>query len=246
MKNDQTQLTMLYEAVSKQQGFVVVNGLRQSGVEKSLAHVQNHVTGQSSHKQFSILKENSLWSQMMAVPSATLASLQNDAKLRTQLFESDIVYFENTSSYNEFELALRLCEEGRVVVAHFMTPSILTCLHKIFEFVDQESTREHFVWRFAESLLLLYGQQTVTAKESENLIAQEFYLATPDLKKLLQLLNLKKCEEHMKSPTENSGSMTLNQSLIQMILRRKIDLKKAFEVSRDPSDLDLLLKKVGL
>ncbi|MGE5085298.1 MAG: hypothetical protein ACM3MG_03295 [Bacillota bacterium] len=49
----------------------------------------------------------------------------------------------------------------------------------------------------------------------------------------------------MNAP-ENSGILTLNQSLLQHLIRRRIDLKTAFETSREPDHLDQLLKKVGI
>ena len=39
---------------------------------------------------------------------------------------------------------------------------------------------------------------------------------------------------------------SLNQSLIQKLIRRKIDVKTAFASSNDPDELDLQLKKMGL
>ncbi len=39
---------------------------------------------------------------------------------------------------------------------------------------------------------------------------------------------------------------TLNQSLFQAVIQRKIDIKTAFTVSPEPEKLDLMLKKAGI
>ena len=39
---------------------------------------------------------------------------------------------------------------------------------------------------------------------------------------------------------------SLNQALIQRLIRRKIDVKSAFAASIDPDQLDVQLKKLGL
>jgi twitching motility protein PilT len=50
----------------------------------------------------------------------------------------------------------------------------------------------------------------------------------------------------MNDKTEKLGMRTMNQSLFQLLMKRKIELKTAFEFSPAPEDLDLILKKVGV
>jgi twitching motility protein PilT len=247
MKNiDHVIPPQLFDSLNKDQGLILVNGTRQSLIENTVQFSQKKISESSKKRIFSVIKEGSRWTDLTMSTAMTLPQLQSDSVSRAELFKSDVIYFENILNFSELELALRLAEEGRLVVIHFTTPSILTSLHRIFEFVENDSIRTHFIWRLAESISLLYGQTFLGQQDKDLVFAFEMYLVTPELKKLIQTLDLKRCEDFMKSPSENSGFVTLNQSLIQLLLRRKIDLKKAFDVSRDPSDLDQLLKKVGL
>ena len=43
-----------------------------------------------------------------------------------------------------------------------------------------------------------------------------------------------------------TGMSTLNQSLVNLVLRRKIDVKQAFEATIEPEELESLLKKAGV
>ena len=84
------------------------------------------------------------------------------------------------------------------------------------------------------------GAQKVTAHEILTLRIQEKIKMTNDF-------NQKKSFYQMK--LEEYGAdcyQSLNQSLIQRLIRRKIDVKSAFAASSDPDQLDVQLKKLGL
>jgi twitching motility protein PilT len=50
----------------------------------------------------------------------------------------------------------------------------------------------------------------------------------------------------MQVGQNKTGMVTLNQSLLNLILKRKIDIKNAFEESADVEELDSMLKKAGI
>jgi twitching motility protein PilT len=80
----------------------------------------------------------------------------------------------------------------------------------------------------------------------ERVFAHEVLLSKPDVRDFISDENLKGVEHLLVNSAENSGILTLNQSLLQHLIRRRIDLKTAFENSRHPDNLDQLLKKVGI
>jgi hypothetical protein len=43
-----------------------------------------------------------------------------------------------------------------------------------------------------------------------------------------------------------AGMVTMNQSLMSLLLKRKIDMKIGFEASPDPEELDQMLRKAGV
>lgn len=51
--------------------------------------------------------------------------------------------------------------------------------------------------------------------------------------------------EEGRNPARAEGQRSMNQTLLQLILKRKIELRQGFEESPDPDNLDQLLKKVG-
>ena len=50
----------------------------------------------------------------------------------------------------------------------------------------------------------------------------------------------------MQVGQEKSGMITMNQSLVSLIVKRKIDVRTAFSASADPDQLDSMLKKAGI
>jgi twitching motility protein PilT len=84
------------------------------------------------------------------------------------------------------------------------------------------------------------GAQKVTAHEI-------FILRQQEKTKLLNEFSEKK--SFYKIQLEEFGAesyQSLNQSLIQRLIRRKVDVKSAFAASNDPDQLDAQLKKLGL
>lgn len=74
----------------------------------------------------------------------------------------------------------------------------------------------------------------------------ELVLLNQKLKQLLLDGQFQKIEEFIESTSEKTGMKTLNQSLFQAVIQRKIDIKTAFTVSPEPEKLDLMLKKAGI
>jgi twitching motility protein PilT len=50
----------------------------------------------------------------------------------------------------------------------------------------------------------------------------------------------------MQTGQNRTGMVTMNQSLMSLLLKRKIDMKIGFEASPDPEELDQMLRKAGV
>ncbi|MCB0370600.1 MAG: hypothetical protein KDD45_14530, partial [Bdellovibrionales bacterium] len=159
--------------------------------------------------------------------------------------KSDFFIFENITKAIEFEAALEIAEEGRLVFMHCSCMSVASALHRIYGFYLEEQ-RRHYLWRFLDESFLFYSQVEIIGENNNPSLAGEIFLLTSDLKKKLFDNGIFNFEEELKKLDDESGVVTLNQSLLQLLIRRKITLQQAFQVTRDPNDLDLLLKKVGI
>ena len=98
----------------------------------------------------------------------------------------------------------------------------------------------------AEVLSMVVGQRAMAGLAGDRLFAHEILTVKPQVRELIEKEDVHGLERLVLQAPENSGILTLNQSLLQHLIRRRVDIKTAFEVSRDPDGLDALLKKVGI
>ena len=180
------------------------------------------------------------------IKGAHITNFENLYSDSESLKKSEIIFFEDIQFDHEFEKAIHLFEEGRMVLVHMSTFSILSALHRSYGLLKRLSGFQHWIWRLVEGLQLMVSQTGLPGVDGSTVLANEIVLVSPELKKILRTEDMTGFEEFIRNANEQSGILNLNQSLLQMLIRRKIELKTAFESTRDPDDLDQMLKKVGL
>ncbi|WP_415063390.1 twitching motility protein PilT [Bdellovibrio sp.] len=157
----------------------------------------------------------------------------------------DMVVFDDHDDEASIEEALALAEKGLFVIYSMKAPSVINALRRALSVLGGKYG-EHGAPRLAEVLSLASGQYPMSGLGGEKVFAHEVLLMKPQVRSLVEDEDVKGVDNLMANSSENSGILTLNQSLLQHLIRRRVDLKTAFEVSRDPDNLDQLLKKVGI
>lgn len=158
---------------------------------------------------------------------------------------ADVVVLQETVTSKSLAQAMDLCDEGKMVIMAIASHSLMSALHKCLELLSQ-NTNPHSLWRFAEHLKMTISQHPITSTQEETILGFEMLLHTPQMKSWISQGQLQSIESLLQSNQENSGVLSLNQSLLQLLIRRRIDMKQAFLVTHDPDGLDQLLKKVGI
>lgn len=157
----------------------------------------------------------------------------------------DMVVFDGFNDEESLLEAMSLAEQGLFVIYSMKAPSVTNALRRAFSILG-DRFGEHGAPRLAEVLAMVSGQYPVAGLSGEKVFAHEVLIMKPQVRALLEDQDVKGLENLLAHAPENSGILTLNQSLLQHLIRRRVDLKTAFEVSRDPDSLDQLLKKVGI
>lgn len=158
---------------------------------------------------------------------------------------ADVVVLHEALSGSLLAHAMDLCDEGKMVIMTMASHSLMGAFHKCLELISR-APNPHSLWRFAEHLKLAMSQHPVTSLNDETILGFELILNTPQVKEALAEGKLSAVEQLLQTHQENSGVLNLNQSLLQLLIRRRIDMKQAFLVTQDPEGLDQLLKKVGI
>lgn len=232
---------VLRENLARRQGLLLVNGNRFSGIEKFFL---------SAIKQFESEKRTGMVFLRETVKSPfkywsykTIEELDNSGFNLVK--DTEVLIFENMSKPFELEMALECAEEGRLVIMHFCSQSLVSAIHKILSLFP-DSRSQHILWRMLDQLAMSYSQYEIEGENNEIVFAGEIIPFSPEIKKEIYTKGVDSFEERLRTIDFDTGIVTLNQSLLQLLIRRKVSLKRAFEYSKDPQDLDSLLKKVGI
>ncbi len=159
--------------------------------------------------------------------------------------QADIIALDLGFHENVFSRALDLSESGKLVYVALSGSSIVDVIEKLY-YLSPPHRRDNFINRLANQLQVSLGQRLLPSGSDAYVLALEVLLGTPQVKTALRDKDFRGLSEIMSSSGEKTGMRTLNQSLIQHLIRRKIDLKTAFAFSPEPEEMDQLLNKVGI
>ena len=71
-------------------------------------------------------------------------------------------------------------------------------------------------------------------------------ILNPSIRNLIRENKLHQIYGMMQIGQDKSGMITLNQSLLGLVIKRKVDVRTAFMFSSDPEELDKMLKTAGV
>lgn len=169
--------------------------------------------------------------------------------LRTKDFQmfkgTDIVIFDGLFSMDIIPDLIRLAESGVLVMICFAGTSLINGFRQIYSGLPLNSYH-HYVARLSDVYFGGICQYRLLGYQNESLLAYEILMNRPEIKSWIEKEDLESIREYQRASKDHTGVLSLNQSLLQLIIRRKIEIKTAFRVSGDPDHLDDLLKKMGI
>lgn len=143
------------------------------------------------------------------------------------------------------EEAMRVSETGHLVFATLHTSSAIQTINRIVTmFPGDQQDRVRILLSFI--LQGVVTQRLLPGVDGGLVCAAEVLIPTPGVRNLIRENKLHQVYGVMQMGQNKTGMVTLNQSLMSLLLKRKIDMRVAFESSPDPEELDALLKKAGV
>lgn len=236
---------ILPEMASRRQGLLVLCGNRFSGVSRTASALARRLGRDGRRMIYLVSGEGLLEKEIAPTLTALPAERETSPEGRREISGADVVFVEGLFDEARLDRMCSWVEEGRLVIALQSAPAPFVVLRRWFAQLRGEG-RAHQVWRLCDALQLCLGQMALPGLGGESVFSHEVVLMTPLLRSALETENIKAAEETLRMGDETSGTVSFNQSLLQLLIRRRIDMRTAFEASRDPADLDQLLKKVGL
>ena len=220
---------VLLETLQRPQGIVILCGLRESGALETARRMVKSLTGKTV---FVLTEDDPGGEDSAAVKQAA------------------VILIEGHVSADRLRRCVTMAEEGRLVFFSQAAPTAATVLRRWLS-EDFGEGRAHFLWRLSDQLLWVAGQMRVpgiatAAGAAPSVDVFEILLMTPRLRGFLEKEDFISIDADLQGGQESSGTVSFNQSLLQLLLRRQIEIPTAFQFTRDPVHLDAILKKVGI
>lgn len=243
---EETQMPqILLETAGRRRGLILLCGDRYSGLSATASALWKKIAAGDRHGLY--LTSGEMFPRIdLPVGVKTIdADRETSVEARREIAAADVIFVDGSFDRDRLDRLCTWVEEGRLVVALQSAPAPLVALRRWLGRLSGEG-RAHMIWRLCDTLQLCLGQMSVPALGGDRMLAHEVILMTPMLRAALENENLHAADETLKLGDETAGTVSFNQSLLQHLIRRRIDMRTAFEATRDPIDLDQLLKKVGL
>lgn len=228
------------ESTVKAQGLNLIVGPRRSGKTAAIHHILSSVQGRKKVIAFYTDVET----QGLPAQGNILSQFSASQLKQNGVFKSADVVVIDTTSLDLCEQAVRLAEEGRSVVLTLPFWNVGMGLHRMMDLM--EGSLDSRVRRLSSTLQMGLGLRVLPGIETPLQGAFELLLVDPEIQEALREMDFTRISELMGTSAERTGMRSLNQTLFQLLMKRKIELKAAFEASPAPEELDSLLKKVGI
>jgi twitching motility protein PilT len=159
--------------------------------------------------------------------------------------DPDVCMLGELRDLETIDAALSICETGHLVFATLHTNSAISTITRIVN-VFPGDQQERIRTQLSLTLNTILSQRLVPAIKGGMAVAMEVLVMNPNIRNLIRENKLHQIYGMMQVGQDKSGMVTLNQSLMKLVLARKVEMRVAFQYSADPEELDKLLKQAGV
>jgi twitching motility protein PilT len=240
----------LSELVKYATGLVLVTGPTGSGKTTTIAalidrinrDMRGHIITIEDPIEYVHSHKNSIVNQReIGIDTDSFASA-----LKNVLREDpDVVLIGEMRDLETVESALITAETGHLVFATLHTNSAIQTINRIVS-VFPSDQQERIRVQLSFVLNAIVSQRLLPAIAGGQVAALEILFLNTNIRNLIRENKLHQIYGMMQVGQDRTGMVTMNQSLLKLLVKRKIDVKVAFENSPDPDELDKLLKQAGI
>ena len=147
--------------------------------------------------------------------------------------DPDYILVGEMRDQETMEAVLTIAETGHLVFATLHTNSAISTISRIVSvFGGDQQNRIRVLLSFV--LQGIISQELITGVDNNRVLACEVMIPNPAIRNLIREDKLHQVYSQMQVGQTQSGMVTMNQSLMSLLVRRKVSMKVAFESSPDP------------
>jgi twitching motility protein PilT len=159
--------------------------------------------------------------------------------------DPDYVLLGEMRDLETIDAALNTAETGHLVFGTLHTNSAVSSIQRMVNvFPSDQQDRVRVL--LSSTLQGVISQRLLPSLQGGRVAAIEFMLMNTSIRNLVRENKMHQIPAMMQVGQEKSGMVTMNQSLVNLIIKRKIDVRTAFAASAEPDNLDSMLKKAGI
>ena len=243
-------LELFEEAIKAPFGIILVTGPTGSGKSTTLAALidqinqkkQGHIITVEDPIEFlhthkkCIINQREVYADTNSFPAALRVVLREDP---------DVVLIGEMRDLETIEAALRIAETGHLTFATLHTNSAYTTINRV---VDAFPPHQQQQIRAQLSLVLegIVCQALLPKSDGTGRVAAcEILIPTAGIRNLIRENKVHQIYSMMQAGQDKYGMMTLNQSLAQLYLERKISHETCLAESSNPDELKQILARSG-
>ncbi len=159
--------------------------------------------------------------------------------------DPDVCLIGEMRDHETIEAALTIAETGHLVFATLHTNNAISTINRLVNvFPSDEQDRVRV--QLSLTLNAVVSQRLLPQIGGGIVAAAEVLVLSSSIRNLIRENKLHQIYGMMQVGQNKSGMVTLNQSLMNLIVKRKVDVKVAFEESPDVDELDQMMRKAGV
>jgi twitching motility protein PilT len=159
--------------------------------------------------------------------------------------DPDICLMGELRDLETIEAAMNICETGHLVFGTLHTNSAISTITRIVN-VFPSDQQSRIRTQLSLTLNTVVSQRLIPCIGGGMTVALEVLNLNSSIRNLIREDKLHQVYGMMQVGQDKTGMMTLNQSLMKLVMKRKIEVRQAFMFSADPEELDKMLKAAGV
>lgn len=241
---------LVYSLADFTTGLVLITGPTGSGKSTTLAAIASMINEKKQGRHIVMLEDPIEYIHEHKNCIISQREIKTDTKgykegLRCILRQDpDICFLGELRDLESMEAALKIAETGHLVFATMHTNSAYQTINRFLSVFSEDEYKK--VCDQLSTVLNAVLSQRLIPSNTGLVPVCEFLKMNVGMRSLIREGKMHQISGMMELGQNKSKMLTMNQSLANLILKRKIDMDTGFKYSPDPEGLDSLLKKRGI